>query len=151
MNPQTSRADALTRFLRDSIPLTHALDVRVTEASEGRVRLVAPLTPNLNHHGTAFGGSLATVGILAGWTLLHMSLEDAGVPASLVVRHVELDYLEPVNGDLIADSVLPLQDWPRFVEVLQRGRRARIDVESTLRGNADAVRVKASYVALPPP
>ena len=144
------RAEQLTDFLRRSIPLTHALDVRVSEAGDGHVRLVAPLAPNLNHHGTAFGGSLATLGILAGWTVLHMSLEDAGVAASLVVRHVELDYLAPVDGDLIAESTLPHDLWPHFVQTLQRGRRARIDVESRLLGNAEAVRVKASYVALPP-
>ena len=95
------RAAELTDFLRRSIPLTKALDIRVAAAGDGRVRLVAPLEPNLNHHGTAFGGSLATIGILAGWTVLHMSLEDAGLTPSLVVRHVELDYLEPVRGELV--------------------------------------------------
>jgi thioesterase domain-containing protein len=143
------RPAELTEFLHRCIPLTQALAVRVTEAGNGRVRIEAPLAPNLNHHGTAFGGSLATLGILAGWTVLHMSLDDAGIAASLVVRHVELDYLEPVTGDLIAESALPLAEWPRFVETLQRGRRARIDVDSRLRGAAEAVRVRASYVALP--
>ncbi len=143
-------AAELTSFLRNSIPLTHALDVQVTEAEPGRVRLVAPLEPNLNHHGTAFGGSLATVGILAGWTVLHMSLEDAGVKAALVVRHVELDYLQPVAGDLIADSALPTDAWPAFLETLRSGRRARLVIESRLLGAAEAVRVKATYVALPP-
>lgn len=144
------RTAELTDFLHRSIPLTQALAVRVTEAGEGRVRIEAPLAPNLNHHGTAFGGSLATLGILAGWTVLHISLEDAGISASLVVRHVELDYLEPVTGDLIAESTLPQADWSRFIDTLRRGRRARIDVESRLRGVTEAVRVKASYVALPP-
>lgn len=143
------RPDDLTAFLHRSIPLTRALAVQVTEAADGRVRLLAPLAPNLNHHGTAFGGSLATLGILAGWTVLHMSLEDAGVAASLVVRHVELDYLEPVTGDLVAESVLPQDGWPRFVDSLRRGRRARIEVGSRLRCVAEAVQVKARYVALP--
>jgi thioesterase domain-containing protein len=143
------KAVELTSFLHRSIPLTRALAVQVTYAVPGRVRIEAPLAPNLNHHGTAFGGSLATLGILAGWTVLHMSLEDAGLAASLVVRHVELDYLEPVTGDLVAESELPQAEWPRFIDTLRRGRRARIDVDSLLRGRAEAVRVKASYVALP--
>ncbi len=144
------RAAELTEFLHRSIPLTQALAVRVTAAEHGRVRIEAPLAPNLNHHGTAFGGSLATLGILAGWSVLHMSLEDAGIAASLVVRHVDLDYLAPVTGDLIAESSLPQAEWPAFVEALRSGRRARINVESRLHGAAEAVRVKASYVALPP-
>ena len=144
------RADELTTFLHRSIPLTRALAVRVSAARDGHVRLEAPLEPNLNHHGTAFGGSLATLGILAGWTVLHMSLDEAGIAASLVVRHVELDYLAPVSGDLVAESTLPLDEWPRFVDTLQQGRRARIEVHSLLRGDAEAVRVRACYVALPP-
>lgn len=142
--------DQLTAFLRDSIPLTHALGLQVTAAGDGRVRLEAPLAPNLNHHGTAFGGSLAVLGILAGWVVLHHGLAEARVDASLVVRHTTLDYLQPVTGTLVAESALPAESWSRFLDSLRRGRRARIEVASRLHCNgADAVQVRGTYVALP--
>lgn len=145
-------ADALTTFLHSNIPLTAALGARVTFAQDGRVRIQAPLDPNLNHHGTAFGGSLAVMGILAGWVVLHHGLHEAGIEASLVVRHTEADYLLPVTGELVACSELPPQAWAGFVEQLRRGRRARIEVTSVLRsGDVDAVNARGTYVALPRP
>lgn len=145
-------ADALTAFLHRNIPLTAALGARVTFAQDGQIRIQAPLDPNLNHHGTAFGGSLAVMGILAGWVVLHQGLHDAGIEASLVVRHTALDYLQPVTGELVAYSELPSQAWTGFVEQLRRSRRARIEVASVLRcGDVDAVNARGTYVALPRP
>ncbi|HEY1077005.1 MAG TPA: YiiD C-terminal domain-containing protein [Fontimonas sp.] len=145
MNPQQ-----FTEFLHRSIPLTAALGARVMELGDQHVRLSAPLEPNLNHHGTAFGGSLATLGILAGWVALHHGMQRAGVTGSLVVRQTTLDYLRPVTGELQAESRLPDAPWLEFVAALREARRARIEVCSVLRcGEAEAVRVRGSYVALP--
>ncbi|MFA5938461.1 MAG: YiiD C-terminal domain-containing protein [Sinimarinibacterium sp.] len=145
--------EQLTAFLHNSIALTRAIGVRVTRADGGCVRLVAPLEPNLNHHGTAFGGSLATVGILAGWIALHNALAEAGIEAALVVRKTDLDYLQPVTGELVAESELPQESWLRFKDSLQRGQRARIEVHSRLLAAAgvDGVVIRATYVALPHP
>ncbi|MEQ1439209.1 YiiD C-terminal domain-containing protein [Fontimonas sp. SYSU GA230001] len=140
----------LTEFIHRSIPLTRALAARVTEAGARRLCIEAPLEPNLNPHGTAFGGSLATLGILAGWLVLHHELVEADLDVGLVVRHSELDYLRPVTGTLIADSALADADWQDFAATLRAGRRARITVVSRLRSGADdAVRVRADYVATP--
>ncbi|MDP9141358.1 MAG: thioesterase domain-containing protein [Pseudomonadota bacterium] len=145
MNPQQ-----FTEFLHRSIPLTIALGARVIELGDQHVRLTAPLEPNLNHHGTAFGGSLATLGILAGWVALHHGMERAGVKGSLVVRQTTLDYLRPVTGELVAESRLPEETWLDFVAALRESRRARIEVCSALRDSAgDAVRARGSYIALP--
>lgn len=145
MNPEQ-----FTEFLHRSIPLTAALGARVIELGEQHVRLSAPLSPNLNHHGTAFGGSLATLGILAGWVALHHGMERAGVSGSLVVRQTTLDYLKPVTGQLLAESRLPDGAWQEFVAALREAQRAKIEVCSVLRcDGADAVRVRGSYVALP--
>lgn len=145
MNPQE-----FTEFLHRSIPLTVALGVRVVELRPQHVVVTAPLAPNLNHHGTAFGGSLATLGILTGWVALHHGMEQAGVVGSLVVRQSTLDYLRPVTGELRAESHLPDGTWSDFVSSLRESRRARIEVSSVLRcDDEDAVRVRGSYVALP--
>ena len=50
---------ALQAFLLAHVPLAGAMGVRVVEAGEAGVRLALPLAPNLNHHGTAFGGSVS--------------------------------------------------------------------------------------------
>ena len=51
----------------DDIPLTRAMGLRVESLGEGGIRMNAPLEPNVNDKGTAFGGSLAAILTLAGW------------------------------------------------------------------------------------
>ena len=63
-------------FLHDQIPLTQAMGVRLESYDASGLILTAPLAPNHNHLGTAFGGSLATLAILAGYTLLWLELGD---------------------------------------------------------------------------
>lgn len=65
-------------YLHEHIPITRAMGLKVTAYDGDSVRLWAPLEPNLNHRNTAFGGSLSTLGILAGWSLLHVKMQEAG-------------------------------------------------------------------------
>lgn len=141
--------DETTAYLHRHIPLTAALGARVLDCGGERVRIAAPLAPNLNHRNTAFGGSLATLGILSGWTLLHFALRNAGIEARLVIQHSECEYLEPAAEEFVAESCLPAASWPRFLATLQRHRRARIRVESVIHAGAhEAVRGSGTYVAL---
>lgn len=57
--------EALRTYLHDHIPLSRAMAVEVVEASANHVLLEAPLAPNINMHGTMFGGSSATLALLA--------------------------------------------------------------------------------------
>jgi thioesterase domain-containing protein len=69
MSPATLQA-----YLHEHIPLTRALAVEVVEVGLQRVQLAAPLAPNRNHRQTAFGGSVASLAMLAGWSWLHARL-----------------------------------------------------------------------------
>ncbi|NGP16503.1 YiiD C-terminal domain-containing protein [Devosia aurantiaca] len=53
----------LERHLSDQIPLSREMAVGLTAASSDVVTLQAPLTPNINYTGTAFGGSLYSVAV----------------------------------------------------------------------------------------
>lgn len=97
----------LQTFLNDQIPLTKALAVRVIEASEERVELRAKLEPNRNHLGTAFGGSLAAVAILAGYAWIFQALERRGHDVRVILKSSAIDYLKPVNEDLRAICLAP--------------------------------------------
>ena len=89
-------ADRLTAYLHEHIPLTAAMGVRVLEARPERVRLRAPLGPNLNHRATAFGGSLSGLGILAGWCVMHVRLRPELPEARLVIARSEANL--PATG-----------------------------------------------------
>ena len=55
----------LEQYLYEKIPLSRAIQISAIEVNEHTVRLRAPLTPNLNHRATVFGGSAVAVAILS--------------------------------------------------------------------------------------
>lgn len=140
--------EAYTEYLHRHIPLTAAMQLRVLHCDGGRIELEAPLRPNLNHRGTAFGGSLVTLGIACGWTLLQRGLAEAGVEGRIVVQKSECDYLLPVEQAFSASSSLP-PEWPQFLDTLGQRGRARITVHSSLSsGGREVVRHSGVFVAI---
>ncbi len=123
----------IERYLHRVIPLSAAMGVRVKIATPGRVELVAPLAPNINHHETVFGGSAAALATLSAWTLVHVGLQHANVEATTVIQRNAMSYEEPIHGDFSAVWTL-LDDaaWHRFVKTLERRGRARITMNARL-------------------
>lgn len=116
-------------YLHAHIPLSAAMGTRVVEAGPTSVRLTAPLEPNLNHRATAFGGSVAALAILAGWTLVHLRLRSEGIEARTVIQRSDVSYVEAVEGAFEARALPPSdQQWTRFRGMLDRWGRGRVRV-----------------------
>ena len=148
MDPRMS-PEALTEYLHRHIPLTAAMQLRVLHSGDGRIELLAPLAPNRNHRDTAFGGSLATLGIVTGWALLQQGLRREGVEARIVVQKSECEFLLPVATEFSSESNLPAAEWSRFLATLRKRHRARITIHSTLRSAGhEVVRHSGTFVAL---
>jgi len=82
--------EEVTAYLHQHIPVTRAMQFSVLPLSEGALKLSAKLTPNLNHQETAFGGSIASLGILAGWTLIHLRLRADLQKYKIVIQKSEI-------------------------------------------------------------
>jgi len=141
--------DEITTFVHARIPSTQTLGARAEHYDGTILRLAAPLVPNVNHRGTAFGGSLSALAILSGWLLLHLKLREGGVTARLVIQRSALDYLAPVDGDFTATAALPAPGaWERFLRTLARHRSARVTVPSSLTcGSGVGGRHEGTFVA----
>lgn len=87
------------QYLHQQIPLTQAMGVRLEMEGE-RLVVTAPLEPNHNHLGTAFGGSLSAIATLAGYVQLWLMLEDR--TAHVVVRESHIQYRVPVRHSIRA-------------------------------------------------
>ena len=145
-----SQARDLEIFLSDQIPLTSTLGVRVIHCDETRVELTCPLHPNRNHLGTAFGGSLATLAILASYAWLFRTLWIRGEKrVHVVLKSSHMDYLRPVPEDLRAICLAPSSDdFERFLEVFDKKGRARIQLASTIETTSGtACRLSGEFVA----
>ena len=141
-------ASTLEAYLHDHIPLSRMMDVRVVETTPDRVVLEAPLAPNANHRGTAFGGSVSTLATLAGWARVHTRLQDEGRAGNTVIQHGSMHYDAPVASCFraVCDRVDDTR-WDRFVRTLGRRGRARIrlDVRVTV-DDVQVARFRGAYV-----
>ena len=122
----------LEAVLREEIPLTQAMGLRVAEASLARVVLAAPLEPNHNHKRTAFGGSLYSLAVLAGWSLLWIRLRDAGLDGHVVIAKSEAEYLRPVIEELVATAEADEGVMAIALEVYKRKGRAKVLLTSRI-------------------
>lgn len=96
----------LEQYLREAIPLVSAMDVRVLSADLKGIVLEAPLAPNRNHVGTAFGASLHGVATLACWGLMWLALEEHA-EREIVVGESHMRYRLPATATFQARCPVP--------------------------------------------
>lgn len=124
---------SLEAYLHKHIPISEQIAARVEEVNTDLVRLSAPLAANINHAGTAFGGSISMLAILAGWSLVHCRLSNLNIEHRLVIQCNEIDYLKPSANHFSAEAFLTdLDAWPVFLETLSKKGRARLSVSCNI-------------------
>lgn len=149
MSP-TVDPNAVEAYLHEHIPISRAMEIAVAEASTERVALGAPLEPNVNHRSTVFGGSCASVAILAAWTLVHLRVQETGLVARVVIQRGATDYRLPIVRAFVATCESPGEPaWDRFVRALGRRGHARIELEATVTSDGVIVATfSGAYVAI---
>ena len=129
----------LEDYLRREIPLSRDMGVRVAALDGKALELAAPLAPNRNHKGTAFGGSLYSLATLAAWGTVRALLAPAGPgmdgqAVHIVIVEGALNYLRPVQGAFVARCERPDgAEAARFRQALLRKGKARIALRSEVR------------------
>ena len=148
-DPQLLAADLL-HFIRDKIPLARAMELSLAHYDGDRLSLAAPLAPNVNDKGCAFGGSLASVMTLAGWALMELALQRRGEACDVFIGESTVRYLEPVWSDFRAEAQLAEgATWATFFDTLAARGKARIDIACQVPGNGarPAATLAARFVA----
>lgn len=123
-----------TTYLHEHIPLTRAMGVQVNDANWNHASLRMPLTDNLNHRESVFGGSISAAGILVCWLQLNLRLRDMMKHPRIVVQSSQTEYLKPLLEDFEA-VCHPIEEnaWKKFLETLDRKGKARITLDSAIR------------------
>lgn len=153
MNPAPLVATAadFERALLADIPLARAMALRVHAHDGDTFALAAPLAPNINDKGCAFGGSLVSLLTLAGWGLIVLKLGALGRDCDVYVQDSAVRYLAPVWSDFIARArLVEGESWAAFAETLAARGRARLRVACavTLADGSDACTLEARFVAI---
>lgn len=138
----------LERRLLEDIPLTRAMGLTVVEYSGSALSLAAPLDRNGNHKSTAFGGSLYSLAVLAGWGLLYLKMKESGRRGRIVIQESRIRYLRPVAEDLRATCRLDSEERLEvFFRTFDRRGMGRIDLRCSITANgAPAVEFEGRYV-----
>lgn len=138
----------LDRYIYQHIPLTHAMQVHAAEFDSQGLTLEAPLAANHNHQASAFGGSLSSLAMLAGWGLMWLALDHAR-GTTIVVRDVHMEFLRPVKDTLRATCRLPApRTWEKFRKTLSRRHKARLNLEIEIISDTKiCARCAGSFVA----
>jgi len=144
-------AGDLETYLHEQIPISSHMGIQVVRADLECVTLRAPLEPNINHRSTVFGGSCASVAMLAAWCLVLMRVSDAARDDRIVIQRGSMEYLAPIDGAFSATSSSPEEAiWARFLRSLERGRPARVELTADVESASRLVaRMVGSYAAIP--
>jgi len=143
-----SLARQIQELLHNKIPITRALGVRVESYDGARLVLSAPLAANVNHLGTAFGGSLNALAVLSGYGLLWLELQEAD--CHIVIRESSISYDHPVRGEIRATCVRPKAELlAKFKQTFHEKGKARIALTATIEDEGiTCVRFRGIFVAL---
>jgi thioesterase domain-containing protein len=137
----------LESVLEREIPLSAAMGLQVMEASLSQIVLSAPLKPNLNHLSTAFGGSLYSLLVLAGWSWIWLRMQEDGLQGQIMIRSACIDYAAPVSSDFSATCQgAEAASWQRAARLFQKRGMAKICLESWVEsGGKRAVSFQGDY------
>ena len=139
-------------YLARRVPITRAMGIRLRAFDATGVTMTAPLKPNLNDKGIAFGGTLASILALSGWALTDLSLRRAGEVADVLIAAATTEYLAPVAAQIVARCPLPPpEDLTAFLNAYRLRGRARLRLKAFIETKAGpAARFDAVYIARRP-
>lgn len=145
----TESLEQLADRIRRQIPITKHLDFSFA-LENGLLVTCASLASNVNHRGTAFGGSLSMLFTLTGWARTALMLQDLGLEAQIVVQDVYVDYNLPVEHDIRIRCLDPGELAARKVHfMLTRWGKARLTIRCAVEEDGqELVSFKGRYVAL---
>ncbi|MGB0663997.1 MAG: YiiD C-terminal domain-containing protein [Pontibacterium sp.] len=124
--------------LCDDIPLLSHMGLSQLSYQFPELSLHAKFLPNINDKGTGFGGSMATLMTISGWSLVTRLLDAQGLDCDVMIHRSSIEFLLPVHGDFYATASIAETDQPQreaevfFDRILTR-ERAALEVAVHLR------------------
>jgi thioesterase domain-containing protein len=141
--------DVITQYAHEHIPITKQMGIMVLAVDDAQISLLAPHAPNINHRETIFGGSISSLGILAGWALLWAKLQAEETPNRLVIQSSSTNFIKPATDAIVASCTCDRAHWQTFYTTLKRHGKARITLNAKTRcGETIVATHTGQYVAM---
>ncbi len=87
----------------------------------------APLAPNINNKGTAFGGSIASICLFGGWAVSTLAFVDEDIHnTEIVVYRNEMTFERPARGLLTVNARIEPDDFAACLARLRTDDPGRV-------------------------
>ena len=120
---------------RRDIPLLTAMHLSFVGYDDLALTMEAPLAPNINNKGTAFGGSIASICLFGGWAVATLAFLDNDIDnTEIVVYKNEMTFERPARGHLRVNAYLKPDDFEACLARLRARdpERIRLDIHVDL-------------------
>jgi thioesterase domain-containing protein len=140
-------ADELTRKIHNAIPLSDAMRFSIDHLDLDEIRVSAPLSPNINIHGTGFAGSLYSIAVLTGWALCTHIIDESEIDAELVVARAEIAYRAPVVSDIECSCSASGEKRDEFLKAFRERGKGKLVLDIAI-GDLPQASLHATFVAI---
>lgn len=152
MTEHAAQMKRLEQLLHQEVPLTRAMGVHA-HAYDGQIlHFATDFDPNINIHGTAFGGSLYSICAVTCWALLQLALDRQDVQVLNVLESATMTYHLPVReGPIESRCRMPDEgQFEAYVADIRAGARAWLDLTAeVMSGRRVAATFNGHYTAKP--
>ena len=137
----------LQNKLHNEILPTKTLDFRVDKLDGKSLSLTAPLEANINDKGTAFGGSIASLCTITGWSMCWVIAKLKDIECDMVVYESSMSYSRPITKDFEAVVSFPtVEDIERIKIKMDEKNKATIELEVIISENGkECVKYTGKY------
>lgn len=123
------KPNELEEQIKRQIPYAKHLDFSFQSFIDQELVVKAPFESNKNDKNTGFAGSIATLSVLSGWSLVTLLVSERYANNSVAAVKTEMEYFKPVFGDFCAKARLAeVSDLEKSFSKLERKGRGRLDV-----------------------
>lgn len=130
-HPPITSLKELETACHQLIPISKHMGMETVSYDGNALVLKAPLSNNINHQGSAFGGSLFSMCALVSWGIVQLKLGELAIEANTVVAGGEVSYSKPVFDALVCRCTLP-ESYQAFVAKLQKKGKASLTLNTEI-------------------
>ena len=138
-------ADKLVTTWHNTIPLSKAMGIYITNYSGEQLVCSCDIGANKNLHNTMFAGSIYTLATLTGWGAIYLKLAEQNLSGDIVLAHADIKYKAPIP-DVAFARAQQLNHHISFSTLSTKGRaKVSLTVE-VLNGEQAAALFEGTYV-----
>ena len=115
---------------QQDIPLLTAMHLSFVSFKDLTLTMEAPLAPNINNKGTAFGGSIASICLFGGWAVSTLAFMDNDIyNTEIVVYENQMTFEQPARGHLMVNAFIKPDDFEACLSRLKARDPGRIRLD----------------------